>query len=82
MNDQVIDFLREKFTRFDGRFDTVQSDLLAVKNDIRILKEDVAVVGTILHRLDTKQDVLLEELRALYPQINRMRGRIDALEKS
>jgi chromosome segregation ATPase len=79
---EVLDFLREKFTRLDGRFDAVQNDLLAMRNDVRVLKEDVSVTASALHRLDTKQDILLDELRALYPQINRMRSRIDALEES
>jgi len=45
----------------------MQNDMRAVRNDIRILKEDFTVTAEILRWLDTKQDILLDELRALYP---------------
>ena len=82
MTDDVLDFLRKKFARIDERFDGVQNDLLVMKNDLRIVKDDMVVTASILHRLEVKQDVMLDELRALYPQINRLGKRIDALEQA
>jgi chromosome segregation ATPase len=80
MTDEILNFLREKFARLYTRLDAMQNDLQVAKNDIRIMKEDIAVTASTLHRLDSKQDVLLIEVRTLYPQINQMRGRIDVLE--
>jgi hypothetical protein len=80
MTDNIIDFLREKFTRLDARLDTFETDLRALGGDVRVLKEDMVVTAATLRRLDVKQDVLLAELRALYPQISHLRTRVDDLE--
>jgi hypothetical protein len=75
MADNIIDFLHEKFARLDARLDTFETDLRALGGDVRVLKEDMVVTAATLRRLDVKQDVLLAELRALYP-----RARVDDLE--
>jgi hypothetical protein len=80
MTDNIIDFLREKFARLDARLDTFETDLRALSGDVRVLKEDMVVTAATLRRLDVKQDVLLAELRALYPQIGHLRTRVDDLE--
>jgi mediator of RNA polymerase II transcription subunit 25 len=65
-----------------------QNDMRALKNDVRILKDDVRgikddlmVTQGALRRLELKQDIVLEEVRALYPQINQLRERVDTLER-
>jgi hypothetical protein len=74
MADNIIDFLREKFARLDTRLDTFEADIRVLSNDVRVLKEDIIVTAATLRRLDVKQDVLLTELRALYPQIRALKG--------
>jgi hypothetical protein len=71
VTDNIIDFLREKFAWLDTRLDTFETDIRVLNNDVRVLKEDIVVTAATLRRLDVKQDVLLTELRAIYPQLAR-----------
>jgi predicted nucleic acid-binding Zn-ribbon protein len=66
----------------------IQNDMRAMKNDMHIVKEEIAGVRQeitvnmgAIRRVEVKQDALLEELRALYPQLNALRARVDELER-
>jgi hypothetical protein len=55
--------------------------LLAVQRDLLSLRDDVTVVTAILNRVDHNQSSFIEELRAMRVQQERVRSRVDRLER-
>lgn len=55
--------------------------LLAMQRDLLSLRDDVTVVTAILNRIDHNQSSFIEELRAMRMQQERLRSRVDRLER-
>jgi hypothetical protein len=55
--------------------------LLAVQRDLLSLRDDMTVVAAILARVDHSQSSFIEELRAMRVQQERVRSRVDRLER-
>lgn len=53
-----------------------------ILSELRILRDDVDVLPTIVRRLDNNQAMMLGELRAMHAQQQRTAARVRALEES
>jgi hypothetical protein len=56
--------------------------IVAMREDIASVREDMLVMGAVLNRVDATVTRLLPELRAMRSQHDRMRMRLDALAKT
>jgi hypothetical protein len=56
--------------------------IVAMREDIASIREDMLVMGAVLNRVDATVTRLLPELRAMRSQHDRMRMRLDALAKT
>jgi ubiquinone biosynthesis protein UbiJ len=55
--------------------------LLGMQRDLLSLRDDVTVATAILNRIDHNQSSFIEELRAMRMQQERLRSRVDRLER-
>ena len=58
----------------------IARNLLALRGDMRSLKDDVDVLSAMLPRVDHNQTSFREELRALFDQHRSLRERVAGLE--
>jgi hypothetical protein len=50
-------------------------------NDVATLRDDVNVMAAIVRRIDNGQERMLDEIRAMHAQHNRIASRVRALEE-
>jgi hypothetical protein len=55
--------------------------LVAVRDDIRSLRDDVDIMPAILRRVDNNQTAYRDELRTLYDLHRDLRRRVDTIER-
>ena len=58
----------------------IAGNLLALRSDVRALKDDMDVLSAVLRRVDHNQTSFREELRALFDQDRSLRERVAGLE--
>jgi hypothetical protein len=59
----------------------VARHLLALRGDVRALRDDVDVMAAILRRVDNNQTGYRDELRALFDLHRDLRGRVETIER-
>jgi hypothetical protein len=60
----------------------IAAQLHRVLSELRILRDDVDVLAAITRRLDTNQGMMLDELRAMHAQYDRLAHRVRRVEES
>jgi ubiquinone biosynthesis protein UbiJ len=50
-------------------------------NEVATLRDDVNVLAAIVRRIDNRQERMLDEIRAMHSQHNRLGSRVRALEE-
>ncbi|MBV8104494.1 MAG: hypothetical protein JO223_07705 [Hyphomicrobiales bacterium] len=58
----------------------IAGNLLALRSDVRALKDDMDVLSAVLRRVNHNQTSFREELRALFDQHRSLRERVAGLE--
>jgi hypothetical protein len=59
----------------------IAQHLVALRVEVRALRDDVEVVAAILRRVDNNQTGYRDELRALFDLHRDLRGRVETIER-